>query len=128
MTLQSGAGSSSSGSPMQPSIGFALRPRPARFSRPCEHADSESIIEVSDVASKRTRPRADRVLPGIWRLRLPLPWPGVPHVNAFAIRAGDGLVLFDTGIGEPGSIEELDFALAQAGWRLEQVSLLVCTH
>jgi glyoxylase-like metal-dependent hydrolase (beta-lactamase superfamily II) len=49
-------------------------------------------------------------------------------VNAFAVRAGDGLVLFDTGIGEPGSIEELDFALAQAGWRLEQVSLLVCTH
>ena len=45
----------------------------------------------------RQHPRGERVMPGIWRLRLPLPWPGVPHVNAFAIRAGDGIVLFDTG-------------------------------
>jgi glyoxylase-like metal-dependent hydrolase (beta-lactamase superfamily II) len=83
---------------------------------------------VSDLSNKRTRGRADRVLPAVWRLRLPLPWPGVPHVNAFAIEAGDGLVLFDTGIHEPGALNELSFALAQAGRRLEDVSLLVCTH
>ena len=32
--------------------------------------------------------RGERVLPGLWRLRLPLPWPGVPHCNAWAIAAG----------------------------------------
>ena len=46
--------------------------------------------------------RADRVLPGIWRLRLPLPWPGVPHVNAWALQAGDGIVLVDTGYPRGG--------------------------
>ena len=37
-------------------------------------------------------------MPGVWRLRLPLPWPGVPHCNAWAVRADDGVVLFDTGM------------------------------
>ena len=41
--------------------------------------------------------RGERVLPGVWRLRLPLPWPGVPHCNAWALAAGDGIVLVDTG-------------------------------
>jgi glyoxylase-like metal-dependent hydrolase (beta-lactamase superfamily II) len=72
--------------------------------------------------------RADRVLPGLWRLRLPLPWPGVPHVNAFAIAAGNGVVLVDTGISEPGAMAQLERALDQAGLRLDLVRLLVCTH
>ena len=77
---------------------------------------------------KREMARADKVLPGVWRLRLPLPWPGVPHVNAFAIAAGSGVVLVDTGLSEPGSLSQLERALDQAGLRLEHVRLLVCTH
>jgi glyoxylase-like metal-dependent hydrolase (beta-lactamase superfamily II) len=68
------------------------------------------------------------VLPGIWRLRLALPWPGVPHGNAWALAADDGIVLFDTGIGGKGRLRQLDLALAQAGFGLEDVRLLVCTH
>jgi glyoxylase-like metal-dependent hydrolase (beta-lactamase superfamily II) len=68
------------------------------------------------------------VLPGLWRLRLPLPWPGVPHGNAYAIAAGSGVVLVDTGLHEPGSLRQLELALDQAGLRLEHVRLLVCTH
>jgi glyoxylase-like metal-dependent hydrolase (beta-lactamase superfamily II) len=68
------------------------------------------------------------VLPGLWRLRLPLPWPGVPHVNAWAIAAGSGVVLVDTGLHAPGAIPQLERALDQAGLRLEHVRLLVCTH
>jgi glyoxylase-like metal-dependent hydrolase (beta-lactamase superfamily II) len=83
---------------------------------------------MSELRRKREHGRADRVLPGIWRLRLPLPWPGVPHVNAFAVNKGDGIVLFDTGIHEEGSMEELERALFQAGRRLEDIRLLVCTH
>jgi glyoxylase-like metal-dependent hydrolase (beta-lactamase superfamily II) len=79
-------------------------------------------------ARKRELSRADRVLPGLWRLRLPLPWPGVPHVNAFAIAAVDGVVLVDTGLYEPGGLRQLERALDQAGLRLEHVRLLVCTH
>jgi len=77
---------------------------------------------------RRELARADRVLPGVWRLRLPLPWPGVPHVNAFAVSTGNGVVLFDTGLDEPGAVAQLERALHAAGLRLEHVRLLVCTH
>jgi glyoxylase-like metal-dependent hydrolase (beta-lactamase superfamily II) len=72
--------------------------------------------------------RGEKVLPGVWRLRLPLPWPGVPHCNAWALAAGDGVVLVDTGMHEPGSMAHMERALDQAGLRVEHVRLIVCTH
>jgi len=77
---------------------------------------------------KREVGRGERLLPGVWRLRLPLPWPGVPHCNAWAIAAGDGIVMVDTGMHEPGSEGHLDRALAQVKLRVETTRLLVCTH
>jgi glyoxylase-like metal-dependent hydrolase (beta-lactamase superfamily II) len=68
------------------------------------------------------------VLPGVWRLRLPLPWPGVPHCNAWALASGDGIVLVDTGIHEPGSLGHLERALGQVRLSLDHVKLLVVTH
>ena len=79
-------------------------------------------------ARRRELGRGERVLPGLWRLRLPLPWPGVPHCNAWAVAAGDGVVLFDTGMHEPGSLAHLERALDQVRLLLEHVRLLVCTH
>jgi glyoxylase-like metal-dependent hydrolase (beta-lactamase superfamily II) len=83
------------------------------------------------MAGERKRPeapRTERALPGVWRLRLPLPWPGVPHGNVWAVAADGGIVLFDTGIGGKGRLRQLDLALAQAGFGLEDVRLVVCTH
>ncbi|CAN5575543.1 MBL fold metallo-hydrolase [soil metagenome] len=74
------------------------------------------------------QPRADRVLPGVWRLRLPLPWPGVPHGNAWAVATGEGVTLFDTGIGGEGRLANLEAALRQAGFELADVKLIACTH
>ncbi len=74
------------------------------------------------------KPRTERIQPGIWRLRLPCPWPGVPHGNAWAMQRGAGLVLFDTGVGGRGRLRMLDIALAQAGFGVEDVKLVVCTH
>jgi glyoxylase-like metal-dependent hydrolase (beta-lactamase superfamily II) len=68
------------------------------------------------------------MLPGVWRLRLPLPWPGVPHGNVWAVAADGGVVLFDTGMGGKGRLRQFDLALAQAGFGLDDVRLLVCTH
>jgi glyoxylase-like metal-dependent hydrolase (beta-lactamase superfamily II) len=79
-------------------------------------------------ASRANAPRTEKVLPGVWRLRLPLPWPGVPHGNAWAIESGAGIVLFDTGMGGKGRLRQLDLALAQAGYGVEDIGLLVCTH
>src|ERR1700731_1790833 len=77
---------------------------------------------------KRELGRGERVLPGVWRLRLPLPWPGVPHCNAFALAAGDGIVLVDTGMHEPGSPAHLERPLAMCNLRIENIRLVVCTH
>jgi glyoxylase-like metal-dependent hydrolase (beta-lactamase superfamily II) len=80
------------------------------------------------MTGKRELGRGERVLPGLWRLRLPLPWPGVPHCNAWAIAAGPGIVLVDTGMHGPGSIAQLERALEQVNLRLEHVQLVVSTH
>jgi glyoxylase-like metal-dependent hydrolase (beta-lactamase superfamily II) len=72
--------------------------------------------------------RGEKVIPGVWRLRLPLPWPGVPHCNAWALASGPGVVLVDTGMHEPGSMAHLERALGQAGLNVEHVRLIVCTH
>jgi glyoxylase-like metal-dependent hydrolase (beta-lactamase superfamily II) len=80
------------------------------------------------VTSRRELGRGERVLPGVFRLRLPLPWPGVPHCNAWAVRAGDGFVLFDTGMHQPDSFSHLERALAMCNLRLDQLRLIVCTH
>ncbi len=74
------------------------------------------------------QPRGEKVLPGVFRLRLPLPWPGVPHCNAWAVADGDGFVLFDTGMHQPDSLANLERALAMCGLRLEDAKLIVCTH
>src|SRR5256714_9555229 len=83
---------------------------------------------MAQAARRRELGRGERVVPGVWRLRLPLPWPGVPHCNAWALAAGDGIVLVDTGMHEPGSLAHLERALAQVNLRVENVRLVVCTH
>ena len=60
--------------------------------------------------------RGERVLPGVYRLRLPLPWPGVPHCNAWALSSPDGFVLVDTGMHNSESmahLEHVTFALPE---------------
>jgi glyoxylase-like metal-dependent hydrolase (beta-lactamase superfamily II) len=65
---------------------------------------------------------------GLYRLRLPLPWPGVPHCNAWAVTSGEGFVLFDTGMHQPDSLTHLERALEMCNMRLEQAQAVVCTH
>lgn len=81
-------------------------------------------------ATERQQPRGERIIPGLWRLRLPLPWSGIPHCNAWVVdRAeGDGHVLFDCGLHTDESFQQLCEALTQIGKRIEETKLLVCTH
>jgi glyoxylase-like metal-dependent hydrolase (beta-lactamase superfamily II) len=72
---------------------------------------------------------AREVVPGLWRLRLPMAWEDIDHANAYAVEGPDGVVLFDCGTaGHASNVEALDRAFAAAGLALEQVSLLVGTH
>jgi glyoxylase-like metal-dependent hydrolase (beta-lactamase superfamily II) len=93
-----------------------------------EASNDASPPESPRAAGKRELGRGERVLAGVFRLRLPLPWPGVPHCNAWAVAAGDGFVLFDTGMHQPDSLADLERALAMCDLRLEEVRLIVCTH
>jgi glyoxylase-like metal-dependent hydrolase (beta-lactamase superfamily II) len=77
---------------------------------------------------RKEQGRGERVLPGVWRLRLPLSLPGVPHCNAWALAADGGIVLVDCGMDEPGSMRELERAMDQVGLAVDDVRLLVCTH
>jgi glyoxylase-like metal-dependent hydrolase (beta-lactamase superfamily II) len=80
------------------------------------------------MTARRELGRGERVLPGLWRLRLPLRIPGVPHCNAWAIASGSGVVLVDTGMHEPGSMAQLERAMEQVSLRVEHVRLVVVTH
>src|SRR5260370_455488 len=53
---------------------------------------------------------------------------GVPHCNAWAVKAGEGFVLFDTGMHQPDSFPQLERALAMCNLRLEDLRLVACTH
>jgi glyoxylase-like metal-dependent hydrolase (beta-lactamase superfamily II) len=52
----------------------------------------------------------------------------VPHGNAWALAAGDGIVLVDTGYHEPGSMAHLERAMEMVNLRVEHVRLVACTH
>ena len=77
---------------------------------------------------RRELGRGERVRPGVFRLRVPLPWPGVPHGNAWAVACEDGFVLFDAGMPGEDALADLERALAMCRLRLEQTRLIVCTH
>ena len=75
------------------------------------------------------RARAFPMAPDVWQLRLPLPWDTIRHVNAYAIEDGDVLVLVDCGsAGHPSHRDALTAALADAGYSLADVAVLVATH
>lgn len=75
------------------------------------------------------RAGAWEIVPGLWQLRLPLPWDTIATVNAFAIAREDGVMLVDCGsAGDPSCREALAAGIAAAGLSLADVRLLVATH
>ena len=120
-----------------PSAEPPRRPLPARGGRERRgelRGPARTSTATASRARRRVAPtrdelgRGERVLPGVWRLRLPLPWENSPHGNAYAVSAGDGIVLVDTGYAGEDGTRQLEFALAQVGWGLDDIRLVVCTH
>jgi glyoxylase-like metal-dependent hydrolase (beta-lactamase superfamily II) len=71
--------------------------------------------------------------PGVFRLVLPLPFPGLRRVNAYLLADDDGCTLVDCGISDPGlqpdhGWTELLGALAACNIEPRQVTRLVVTH
>lgn len=73
--------------------------------------------------------RTYELAPGLWSFRLPLAWEHISAVNAYAVEREDGIMLVDTGsAGDDSYREALRLAIEQAGFTIQDVSVLVGTH
>ena len=80
-----------------------------------------------------TQHRRREPAPGIFRLVLPLPFPGLNRVNAYLLDAGEGATLVDSGIFDPDPSgdhgwQELVGALDACGVAARDIGRLVITH
>lgn len=80
------------------------------------------------VQSSSTRTFA--LMPGLWQLRLPTPWNGLSHANAFVLElGGGGIALVDCGGGgHPSAWRALCAGLAEIGRSVREISQLIITH
>jgi glyoxylase-like metal-dependent hydrolase (beta-lactamase superfamily II) len=68
------------------------------------------------------------VAPGVHRIPLPLPSDGLRAVNVYAIEAGTGLVLIDSGWALANARDQLERSLAAIGAGLPDVRQFLVTH
>jgi glyoxylase-like metal-dependent hydrolase (beta-lactamase superfamily II) len=83
---------------------------------------------VSDQVADWTEPGAFEVAPGVHRIPLPMPNDGLRAVNVYAIAAGEGCVLIDSGWALAEARGVLESALAQLGYDLGSVRRFLVTH
>src|SRR5882724_4887879 len=72
-------------------------------------------------------PRAE-LLPGVWRLPLPLRGSPLGHVNTYLVRTDDGYLLVDCGWDTADTLRALEGHLRALDIRLPDVRQLVITH
>ncbi len=72
-------------------------------------------------------PDAREVVPGIWKITLPVPFP-LRTVNVYALVGRDGWALVDTGVGTLAAREALTVGLVRAGLSLSKLQAIVLTH
>ena len=70
----------------------------------------------------------NEVIPGIFHLPLPIPNPGLDHVNTYLVRADGEFLLIDTGWDTPEVFDSLKGQLTEIGVSFEDISRIVVTH
>ena len=73
-------------------------------------------------------PQRAELLPGVWRLPLPLRDSPLGHVNAYLVKADDGYLLVDCGWDTVDTLEALEGHTRALDVRLDDVRQLVITH
>ena len=73
-------------------------------------------------------PERSEVLPGVWRLPLPLADSPLGHVNTYLVRADDGYLLVDCGWDTADTLRALEGHLRALDIRLPDIRHLVVTH
>ena len=74
------------------------------------------------------RPGAVAVVPGVFRIPLPLPEDGLRAVNVYAVVDGDDVVLVDSGWALEQSEAQLERSLGDIGHDLASISRFLITH
>ena len=68
------------------------------------------------------------MVPGVYRIPLPLPFDGLRAVNAYAIEADNGLVMVDSGWMLDATKDQLERSLARIGAGLGDIQRFLITH
>jgi glyoxylase-like metal-dependent hydrolase (beta-lactamase superfamily II) len=68
------------------------------------------------------------IIPGLWKLDVAIPLPGLETVFAYAFELPDGILLVDTGWSSPDSLESLESELAKIGRTFGDIRGTVFTH
>ncbi len=68
------------------------------------------------------------VIPGIYRMPLPLPIPTVSHINTYLVKGDNGYLLVDTGWNTEEAFASLKKQLAELGINGREISRIVVTH
>jgi glyoxylase-like metal-dependent hydrolase (beta-lactamase superfamily II) len=79
-------------------------------------------------AGDQPLPERAELLPGVWRLPLPLRDSPLGHVNTYLVRADDGYLLVDCGWDTADTLRALEGHLRALDIRLPDVRQLVITH
>jgi glyoxylase-like metal-dependent hydrolase (beta-lactamase superfamily II) len=74
------------------------------------------------------RDTIDEVAPGVLRMQLTIAFPGLGHVNCYAIEDDRGIALVDPGLPGIGPWKELTGRLERAGLPLRRVHTVLITH
>jgi glyoxylase-like metal-dependent hydrolase (beta-lactamase superfamily II) len=72
-------------------------------------------------------PEAREVVPGIWKISLPIPFP-LRTVNVYALKGHDGWALIDAGMGLPDARAAFSAGLQKAGLEIRNLRAIVLTH
>jgi len=80
--------------------------------------------QTADAAS---RDAAEEVLPGVYRIELPLPFE-LEAINLYLLRLEVGYLLIDCGMNTPASFAALEAGLHMAGASWQDIRLILLTH
>jgi glyoxylase-like metal-dependent hydrolase (beta-lactamase superfamily II) len=83
---------------------------------------------VTETQARQALPERAELLPGIWRLPLPLRDSPLGHVNTYLVRADNGYLLVDCGWDTADTLHALEGHLRALDIRLPDVRHLVITH
>jgi glyoxylase-like metal-dependent hydrolase (beta-lactamase superfamily II) len=78
--------------------------------------------------ARQSLPERAELLPGIWRLPLPLRDSPLGHVNTYLVRSDDGYLLVDCGWDTADTLHALEGHLRALDIRLPDIRHLVVTH